>query len=347
MKFSLPLPIVQLVPMLKEHKKKILILLFVSILTIFAILAWRHYHFKQSPQKTLQDISQALQKGNRPALAMLVDFRTLSESFAQQILQNAPPDSHLPTLEILAETVQQRIFDSFTKVEEKKDAPKPLSSAPLDPLPADAMPQISTSLHLEQANASLVLARATVDYPRAEKKFILIFQLEKKPSTGWQLTKIVNAAELVNSFLLSQQSIDKQKAIALAEKNAQQQKRMHAQLVVNSCTAVAGMLSDGKTALLNVEILAQNPGPHGVMNFNVEVQLTGKKHPSTPHSFLLNLAKHTLQGETLTQTWNITLDLQKPEHVYLLAEKNLQCSTRFNNMVLSSGEVLFLRKNTH
>lgn len=342
MKFS----VLSSLQFLLHKSKKILIgmgvLLVVATCTFFG---WRHYQFKNSSLKALQDISQALQKGNRQSLAELVDFRTLSESFARQIVQDLPADAAHPPVEILAEHIQQRILDNFNKAAEAPKGAKPSPFAPLNPLPPDTLAQIATSLTLEKAEDNFALAHAKVDYPRAEKAFTLIFQMEKKDGAPWRLTKISNAHEIVESFLQAQQSIDQQKSNALAAKNAEQQQRMDTQLIVSSCTAVAGMLSDGKTALLSVEILARNPGPHAVLNFNVKALLTGQKHPDQDISFLLNLAKRTLQGENFAHTWNIALDLQNPDHQYLLAEKKLQCTTKFNNMGLSSGEVLFVRKN--
>lgn len=342
MKIFRKLPVESL---LKRGKKILIGAMLAIIVAGCAFWGWQHYQFKQSPQKALQDITQALQKGNREQLAMLINFRTLSENFARQILQSYPAAVSLPPLEILAENVQQRILDNFVKAEESKKGVKPNPYAPLNPMPADTIVQIGTSLEMQQADARFALVRAIVDYPRAEKKFTLIFQMEKKESLGWQLTKIVNTPELVQSFILAEQSIEQQKTNALAAKNAEQQQRMDKQMLVNSCTAVAGMLSDGKTALLTIEVLTRNPGPHAVLNFNLEASLNGKKHPGNAQKFLLNLAKRTLQGENLHHTWNITLDPQKPDHQYLLAEKTLQCTARFNNMGLSSGEVLFIRKN--
>lgn len=334
-----------LISCLKRGKKALIIAIVLAIATGGTVWGWRHYQFKHSSQKALQDITLALQKGNRQNLAMLVDFRSLSENFAQQILHYYPTNAGLPAVEILAENVQQHILDSFTKVEEPKKGAKPNLYAPLKPLPADAMAQIATSFEMQQTDPDFALVRATVDYPRAEKKFILLFQMEKKEGLGWQLIKIVNAHELVQSFILAQQSIDLQKSNALKEKNAEQQARMNKQMVVNSCTAMAGLLSDGKTALLSIEVMARNPGPHAVLNFNIEVTLNSKKNSEKTEQFLLNLAKRTLQGENMTHTWNIGLDPQNPEHQYLLEEKRLQCTARFNNMGLGSGEVLFLRKN--
>lgn len=341
MKFSMA----SLVPLLKRCKIFVFMLVGLCFLGSCVFFGWRHYQFKNSPQKALQEITQALQKGNRATLAMLVDFRTLSEAFSHQIIQEYPANSDIPSVEILAENMQQNIFAGIGKVEDPPKGAKPNPYAPLAPLPADAMAQIATSLEMQQTDEQFALARAKVEYPRAEKTFILIFQLEKSAGRGWQLKKIANASELIQAFMLSQQSIEQQKADALAAKNAEQQKRMNAQMVVNSCTAVAGMLSDRKTALLSIEILAHNPGPHAVLNFNVETQLASKQHPAEQHRFLLNLAKRTLQGENFSHTWNIGLDLQNPEHLYLLEEKKLDCTARFNNMGLSSGEVLFLRKN--
>lgn len=330
---------------LKRGKKGIIGTLVLAIVAGGAFWGWQQYQFKQSPQKALQDIALALQKGNRQSLAILVDFRSLSENFAQQVLQNSPAGAEFPPVEILAENVQQRILDSFTKTEDPKKAAKPDPYAPLNPMPPDTIAQLATSIEMQQVGATFALARATVDYPRAEKKFTLIFQMEKKKGLGWQIIKIANAQELVHAFIQAQQSIDQQKSNALAEKNAEQQQRMDKQMVVNSCTAVAGMLSDGKTALLSVEVLARNPGPHAVLNFNLEATLNSTKNSEKTQKFLLNLAKRTLQGENLSHTWNITLDPQNPDHQDLLAEKKLQCTARFNNMGLSSGEILFLRKN--
>lgn len=330
---------------LKRGKKVVIGAMVLALITGGAVWGWQQYQFKQSPQKALQDIALALQKGNRQSLATLVDFRSLSENFAQQILQNYPAEAALPPVEIVAENVQQQILDGFVKTEDPKRAAKPNPYAPLNPMPADTIAQIATSIEMQQADTTFALARATVDYPRAEKKFTLIFRMEKKEGLGWQLIKIVNAQELVQSFIFAQQSIDQQKSNALAEKNAEQQQRMDKQMVVNSCTVMAGMLSDGKTALLSIEVLARNPGPHAVLNFNLEATLSSPKESEKSQKFLLNLAKRTLQGENLSHTWNIALDPQNPDHQYLLSEKKLQCTARFNNMGLSSGEVLFLRKN--
>lgn len=329
----------------KKHKKLLLICIGVLLVAGAGIGGIRYYYVQKSPEKALQNITLALQKGNRVALATLVDFRSLSEHFSQQVISTYRAEK-MPPLPELADNLQQKVLDTLgAKADDSvKGAKQPLF-APLSPFPTDTLAQIATTLKLEKVDGNYALARAKVDYPRAEKSFALVFKMDKSGSEGWRITKIANAAELIQAFMASETSIERQKAAALAEKNAEQRKRMSDQFVLHSCTAVAGLLSDNQTALLSVEIMGRNPGPHAIFNFNVEVSLVGKKRPAQSSVFLLNLAKRTLQGEDFAHTWNITLDLQNPEHQYLLQEKNLQCTIQFNNMGLGSGEMLFVRKN--
>lgn len=329
----------------KKHKKLLLMCVIVLMVAGGSLGGLRYYYVQKSPEKAVQNIILALQKGNRVALATLVDFRSLSETFSQQLLSTYRAEK-MPPLPELAEMFQQKVLDTLgAKVDDSAKAAKLPLFAPLNPFPPDTLAQIATTLKLEKVDGNYALARAKVDYPRAEKSFTLLFTMDKNGSDAWRITKIVNAPEIIQAFMASEASIEQQKAAALAEKNAEQRKRMNEQFVLHSCTAVAGLLSDNQTALLTVEIMGRNPGPHAVLNFNVEASLIGKKRPTEPSVFLLNLAKRTLQGEDFAHTWNITLDLQNPEHLYLLQEKNLQCTIQFNNMGLGSGEMLFVRKN--
>lgn len=328
-----------------RHKK--LLVCFVGLVALAGCVVGglRYYTIQRSPEKAVQTITLALQKGNRIALASLVDFRSLAENFSQHIVAAYGADT-VPPLPDLADTIQQKVLESFdAKAAESGKPTKAALYAPLNPFPPDTLVQIGTTLEVQTIENNFALLRAKVDYPRAETAFTLVFQMDKSASDAWRISKIVNAAEMVQAFMAAEASIARQKADALAEKNAEQRKRMDAQLRIHSCTAVAGLLSDRQTALLTVEILGRNPGPHAVHNLNIEASLTGKKDPHAPSIFLLNLAKRTLQGEDFSHTWNIALDVQNPEHQYLLREKTLQCGVQFNNMGLSSGEVLFVRKN--
>lgn len=328
-----------------KHKKISILCVSVVLLLGSAIWGLRYYHIQRSPEKALEKITLALQKGNRTELATLVDFRSLSEHFSAAIVAEYNSDN-IPSMLELADALQQQVLEGLNAKPE--DSSKPVKAdpyAPLKPFPLDTLAQIATTLQLETAEENFALLRAKVDYPRAEKKFALVLQMNRTASGAWRISKVVNALEIVRAFMESEASIAQQKSLALAEKNAEQRKRMEEQLIVHSCTALADYLSDEKTALLTIEILGRNPGPHAIHSFNIEASLTGTKPQDTPSVFLLNLAKRTLQGENFAHTWNITLDLQKPEHIDLLQEKKLHCATRFNNMALGSGEVLFVRKN--
>lgn len=328
-----------------KYKKILVLSIGVLLLLGGAVGGFGYYQAQRSPEKALKNITLALQKGNRVALATLVDFRVLSEHFSAAIVAAYGKDK-VPSVPELADALQQQVLDGLDA--KPDDSAKPVKAdpyAPLHPFPLDTLAQIATTLQLETAEDTFALLRAKVDYPRAEKNFALVLQMDKTTSGAWRISKIVNAADIVRAFIASEASIAQQKSFALAEKNNEQRERMNGQFIVHSCTVVADLLSDGKTALMTIEILGRNPGPHAIHSFNIEASLTGTKPKVTPKVFLLNLAKRTLQGENFSHTWNITLDLQNPDHVYLLQEKKLQCTTRFNNMALGSGEVLFVRKN--
>lgn len=331
------------ITLIKKFKIPLIIVGAIFLLGIGAFFGWKQYQFLQSPEKALQTITLALQKGDRHQLALLVDFRALSEDLARQIQAHYPAAASLPALAVLAENIQQSLWDSMGASADKPVKVNPY--APLEPLPAEALPQIATTLHMQQVTEHFALLQAIVDYPRAEHAFTLLLQLDDKAGQGWRITKVVNAAELVQAFVKAETLIANHKAEALAKKNAEQESRMNAQFTLHSCTARAGMLSDGKTALLTIEILGFNPGPHAIFNFNIEASLNSKTSGGDLFKVPLNLAKRTLQGENFSHSWNIPLDLESPEHQALLREKNLQCTPRFRNMGLGSGEVLFVRKN--
>ena len=108
-----------------------------------------------------------------------------------------------------------------------------------------------------------------------------------------------------------------------------------------SCTASAGLLSDGKTLVLVAHVLARNTGDVSVNNLDLDATFSGPDGTKLLRRFL-NAARPVAPGEDFDQRWSIELDGQSPQGRSLLAAGPLTCTASWRTLGLSNAEVLHI-----
>lgn len=322
----------------------IILTLAVVLLAVGGAYGWRYYQYYTGPEHALLKLNNALRDANQEQLAKLVDFRALAWDFAEAVLKVYPPAAAThETVAQTADAVQLAVLKALAEAKEDKPPKEPAGDAPLAPLPSNFIQQLAGKLTLQRALDNVALLQHTVSYPRAERDFPLLLQMTNTVEFGWRVTRVINAVELAQAFKAAEASLKLQQEAAFAEKNADQQLRMDAQLPVSSCTVAAGRLSDKQTALMVIQVMGRNAGPSSFHNANFVVTVTDAAQRAlyTRH---LNVAQRSLPGEQFSHSWTVELDPSDATAARLLAAKRLQCSVRLWALALGSGEVLHIRE---
>ena len=326
------------------------VLLGVALVVLLALggaYGWKTYKYRHSPDFALENLRKALQPPKPEALAKLVDFRALSLDLARNIYAERPEtprqgNSEEESIALMAETIQRSLLEALENARNPDNAKKPVAAnAPLSPVPATLIAQLGNGLAMQSFKDGVALARAEVEYPRAERDFTVVLLLEERPGRGWTVTRIANAGELARQFAGAEQSLQRQRDEAFAEKNQAEQRRMNAQLRITSCTAAARLLADKTTALLSMEILGHNVGKEAIANLNLRVSITGKGAELQKQ---LNMAQRINPGENFAYTWNADISENTPENEALLRAGALQCAAEPHAMTLHTGVLLYIRE---
>ena len=100
------------------------------------------------------------------------------------------------------------------------------------------------------------------------------------------------------------------------------------------------MISDGRTILTVVHVLARNKSAQRVENVNllVSLQTPDGKELLTRN---LNTAQATTPGADFDHRWTIDMDKSDPEAQALLSAPAIVCKPRWYSMGLDNGRVLY------
>ena len=182
------------------------------------------------------------------------------------------------------------------------------------------------------------IAKATIDYPRAKKKFPLLLQMEKRDQ--WRITKVINTPELLQIFAQAEEGMAALRDAEFKKKNDEQQKRMNAQFHVTTCHAAAYTLSDKNTSILGLRIAGENKGPHTIHNMNLLATIEG--HNLTVQK-KVNVGVRIQPGQTMEDNYIMQLGIDSPEEIALMQSASLTCTAQPRAMALGNGEVLHIR----
>lgn len=331
----------------RKHVIALTVALLAAALAVGGWYGWRYYQYRQSLDFAYARFQDALQPPSPEKLALLVDFNTLSGELAQALAKAFPFFKQGPDqIRDLKNTIQTGLLKKLLSKEDPKASgeaetdPQKLLQQPLSLFPADFLQQFLSGLGMQQAQGNTALVSTSIRHPLLNRTFPVILRMEKGPE-GWMIRNLLNADELVEQFREALLTRIAARRDVFKARNNNIRRRMDATLPLQSCSASAGLLSDGKTLLLVAHVLARNTSAVTVKNIDLEALFTGPDGKMLLHRFL-NAAVPVAPGEDLDQRWTIELDGQSPLGQSVLAAKEISCAARWKTMTLSSGEVLHI-----
>lgn len=310
---------------------------------------YRNWQYRQTSEYAFERLQKALSPPDPHELAALVDFRGVGDDLATSIaaafpfyqagddqLQNV---SHKVQAAILARLQSSEPVATEPALSEEEALQKPLVA-----LPRDMARQLLDSMQIRQ-EGNLAYVTARLENPLLSRPFTIVFSMEKGAS-GWKIRHIVNAKNLgaeMRAALLERYL--KQRDVSL-RRNALIAKKMDQQLPIVSCTADAGPLSDGKTVLMVVHVMARNHGEHRVNNYTLDVDLTGRNGAQITQR-RLNAAFPVSPGEDFDHRWTFDLEANGDLARRVMANLPLQCKASWRTMGVDNGEVLHILDLDH
>ncbi len=309
---------------------------------------WKHYTYLQSPEYFLEQLNLATQNNDFATLATLVDFRSVTEDIAKQIIRAPIPPLPGKPRETNVFILSEKIQKNFIAAMQNKDKnapqnPNPDPLAALEPLPSDFAAQISGKFKLITALANEAVVSVKVNYPRLKKDYNLIFSIEKKPE--WIVTKLRNIHEVIKEYITEENKLEVLRDHKFQKDNFEIQKRMTAQFEVNKCTAFVHTTTDN-TSTLFVRINGYNKGPYIIRNMTFATDVTAKtEHDEITFTRDLNMAARILPGVDLEDSYSITLDPSNEQDAKILAAESFTCTAKPRLMTLGNGQLLFTKKH--
>lgn len=303
----------------REHVLALTVALLVAALAAGGFYGWRYYQYRQSSEYAFVRLQGALSPPKPEELALRVDFNTLSGHLATAVARNFAFFKQGPDqIRSLKDIIQTGLLKKFLSKEEpakghveKEENPEKLLQQPLTLLPPDFLTQFIANLGMRPAENGTVLLSSSIRHPLLNQTFPLVLSMEKGPD-GWIVRDLVNADELTRQFRDALQARLTARHDVLIRKNAATNKRMDGILPLQSCTASAGLLSDGKTLVLVAHVLARNTGDVSVNNLDLDATFSGPDGTKLLRRFL-NAARPVAPGEDFDQRWSIELDGQSPQ----------------------------------
>lgn len=333
---------------LKTHKLvAFFLLLFIcAALCAGAWYGWKEYQYRQSSEYAFAQIKQALTPPNPKALAQLVDFNAITQELAQATSKNFPFFKAGPDQErAIRNLLQTVLLKRFMSKDESKAQPLPESEEEqllkeVEILPADFVSQLRDNMTLLENGTEAAHIGTKVENPLLKKSFPLVFSLRKTPD-GWKITHLANSPELLTQLRSALLERHARLREVYENKNSQTTKRMEQLLPILSCSVDAGLLSDKKTLLMVVQVIARNRGPIQINNFNVDASIMGRNGKEIAQRFL-NVAKPIAPGEDFNHRWNFELEANSPLARRILGAGPLQCKATWQTLGLNNAEVLHI-----
>lgn len=306
---------------------------------------WQEYQRRQTSAFAVEKLKQALSAADTNTIAHMVDFNSVGRDMAQAGKKAFPfymagEDQERGISRVLQTALLKRFMEPEQKgsmfPEDQSEQAK--LQKPLELMPPDFVAQLVSSLQSRETDAGSALVSAKVEQPQLGQTFTLVLAMQKTPQ-GWQIRRLVNADELASQ--LNKAMLARHAALrnVFEEKNSLTSKQMNQIIPVQSCTADAGVLSDGKTALLVINAIARNRGDVQVNNFNLDTTITGRSGNVLVHRFL-NAAKPVAPGEDFNHRWSMELESSSPLVQALLHDGPLHCQAAWQTLGLNNGKVL-------
>lgn len=330
---------------LRQNIFKILVGILVVATLVVGYFCWQAYQYYKSPEYLADQVQEALKPGQIAKLAAIADFGPIFHRLSTAIATSYPFIESGPNQqERITRRVQAALLEKFRDtskpgVDHETDREK-LLLRPLVALPPDFVEQMQKSMVLQRVSEYMAVLTFTIRHPQLNNQaFQLAFTVTNTPD-GWRITDFSNAAQVVASFRAAHLQRQEAKRQIFIRRNQAAADTMRNLLTLESCNASSGMISDGRTILTVVHVLARNKSPQRVNNVNllVSLQTPDGKELITRN---LNAAKATEPGADFDYRWTIDMDRSDPDARALLAAPSLVCKPRWYSMTLDNGRVLY------
>ncbi len=311
-----------------------------ALATVFGV---RYYQFRQSPQYAYGTFQAALATANIEKLAHLVDFRTITQHLADETIKTFPfflagPDQQGK----ISNLYQAQILKILRQKPEGNDDglindPVVLLQKPLYVLPPDIVPQLVRNMALRNVDSTSQMITTSFEHPLLKRSFPVVLGLTKS-SDGWIIRDYLNAHDTLTSFraILEERLRAQRHLLVLKSKKIQQE--MEKTMEIQSCECQAGLISDKRTLLIVVHILARNKTGLTVKNVNATTRITNAKG-ETLLERQLNAVDPTGPSEDFSHRWTIELDGTSDEGKAILAAGPLSCKPTWRTLTLSNSRV--------
>lgn len=329
----------------KQNLFKILVGILVVATLVVGYFCWQAYQYYKSPEYLADQVQEALKPGQIAKLAAIADFGPIFSHLSSAIATSYPfIESGANQQERITRRVQVALLEKF------RDTSKPAADhetdrekillRPLKVLPPDFVEQMSKSMRLQRVSEYMAVLTFTIRHPQLNNQaFQLAFTVNNTPD-GWRITDFSNAAQVVASFRAAHLQRQEAKRQIYVRRNQAAADTMRNLLTLESCSASTGMISDGRTILTVVHVLARNKSAQRVENVNllVSLQTPDGKELLTRN---LNTAQATNPGTDFDHRWTIDMDKSDPEAQALLSAPAIVCKPRWYSMGLDNGRVLY------
>lgn len=311
---------------------------------------FKTWQFRQTPEYAFGKIREAFNPPDTTRLAKFVDFRRIGNEVAAAAAKNFPffmagADQERAIAQIVQSAVLKNILagaDAKTGKPEPEESEEAKLSHPLEILPRNFVAQLYESLNLSEVGKNGALIGAKIDNPQFKKPFTLIFSLARTPD-GFKVERLVNANELVAQLRTAMLERFAALREVYEKKNAATAKQMEGIMPIQSCTADAGLLGDGRTMIMVVHVLARNQSDIRVNNVSLDTEILGQRGQPLLRRYL-NAAEATPEGGMFNHRWNFELEGSGDMARRLLSAGRLSCQARWQTLGLNNGKVLHIQE---
>lgn len=329
---------------LKSSLKFIIIGVAVVALGVGGFFGWQSYQYRQSAGFLRDQLLEALKPGQTGKLKDLVDLNTVFRSLASAVALSYPFIEPGPgQVERIAKRAQAAVFEKLEDTSkpghEMETDPDKITLRPLVVLPPDFGEQMLAGMQLQPGSPTSALLAFNVKHPQLEdREFQMMFSL-RLTGEGWRVTDLANAKQLAASFRNAQLERLEAKREIYAKKNRASRDTMNATLPIESCTASTGLLSDGRSVLTVVHLLARNKSRRKITSVNVLARLDAAGGREILHRNL-NVVQPIQPGEDFEHRWTIDMTAGDAEADALLAAPSLVCRASWYSMGVG-GNMLY------
>ena len=338
---SLP-AVASLIAFTRKHTFVLAAILLVILAAVGGYSGWRHYQFRQTAEFAFSQIKDALRPVKPADLAVRVDFAAITKPLVKAVAQHYPALKQGPNqTRDLSDMIQIGLLkQARLKEEPAKEETDEVArlKTPLYLLPPTFYTQLAETLTLQNPTDTTALIAAKVRHPVLNKEFSILLRMDKTPE-GWRVDDFVNAEDIVRQFREYQMERMVAQRQIILDKNANIKKRMEDILPIRSCTASAGLISDGKTLLVVVNVKSKNNGSVMVSNMDLFTKIYAPDGTELLQRYL-NAVQPTASGEDFERNWTIEIDGESALGKAILSARKLTCDASWKTLGMANGEVL-------